>query len=539
MSNFVKINASYIPYLEKQVIEEFANLKFYSVNNEEVLINPIMLAAFRSNVIWALDGNSDYSVYTEFSQAELQALQEFLCTGQCDLSVMSPVLQSMGIDLDTFAKKSSTWIKQEPEEKVLAKDDIVQIKEENVADYYDLPPPPPLHNFEDFGHEIFRPPKKIKVVHKPKIVPKAKVSSENQVFSVKPKSLKIVATESRKEDDPNDLPADFALSKPIDYYKKSPRKPHTKGSTKIGSDDRSPFCFTCDQEFLNDYKLAYHNFKEHEEYLKCPFCHKMVNVNEVEVFKVHIYNHQKESIECVQCGKAFAKPGKLSKHQRFHGPHHDDECSQCPQNFSRHADYKAHVRLDHPCWKHKCGWCKEAFEKMGDLKDHIAVVHRGTKKPKVVKKKYKPSRAQCDLCGKSVINLTQHLMQVHERIDQKLPCPHCDLVARNQAALQKHIEWFHIKDPCPDCGEVLPRGKMKRHKAQYHDAERRWKCDMCPKSFVAHQSLKDHRNIHTGEKPYKCRFCTACFASCGTHAMHQRGHLGFKRTSKRAHYEHS
>ena len=38
--------------------------------------------------------------------------------------------------------------------------------------------------------------------------------------------------------------------------------------------------------------------------------------------------------------------------------------------------------------------------------------------------------------------------------------------------------------------------------------------------------LKDHKDIHTGEKPYLCQFCSACFASKGTHAMHERSHIG-------------
>ena len=41
--------------------------------------------------------------------------------------------------------------------------------------------------------------------------------------------------------------------------------------------------------------------------------------------------------------------------------------------------------------------------------------------------------------------------------------------------------------------------------------------------------FQDHKNTHTGEKPYKCKYCSASFASQGTHAMHQRTHLGHRR----------
>jgi KRAB domain-containing zinc finger protein len=43
------------------------------------------------------------------------------------------------------------------------------------------------------------------------------------------------------------------------------------------------------------------------------------------------------------------------------------------------------------------------------------------------------------------------------------------------------------------------------------------------------ENFLDHKNIHTGEKPYKCKFCSARFASKGTHAGHQRSHLGHRR----------
>ena len=65
------------------------------------------------------------------------------------------------------------------------------------------------------------------------------------------------------------------------------------------------------------------------------------------------------------------------------------------------------------------------------------------------------------------------------------------------------------------------------------DDQKRFKCDVCGKGFVEKERLEDHNNIHTGEKPYKCKFCSSCFASKGTHAMHERGHLGRGRKMKK------
>ena len=127
-------------------------------------------------------------------------------------------------------------------------------------------------------------------------------------------------------------------------------------------------------------------------------------------------------------------------------------------------------------------------------------------------------------------NLTNHMIGVHG--NQKHTCPHCQLVLKTKARLQKHIEWIHEKAPCEQCGEMVGIAKMQRHVASKHTSiyDKRFKCTTCGKSFNENARLKDHINVHTGNKPYKCKFCNACFASSGTHAMHQRSHLGHRRT---------
>ena len=58
---------------------------------------------------------------------------------------------------------------------------------------------------------------------------------------------------------------------------------------------------------------------------------------------------------------------------------------------------------------------------------------------------------------------------------------------------------------------------------------KKFNCEFCGKGFAYKLELHDHRNTHTGEKPYLCKFCGKGFASFGTHRMHEKGHLGFKR----------
>ena len=509
----VKLNASSIPYLERKVIESFASLHFYSIENEIVSINPLMLAALNSNVISTMDDSKEYTVRTEFTVKELQALNEFIYTGSCDLNDASEVFHSLGINLNSFSQKfHEVRIKKEIVE------EVIEIKEELYDNYKE--------NFseqeiEDHGmpDEPTKPPKQRKTSQKVKQSIKKK-----DVNSDKPKKKYIKSIQPKKEE-LKELPVDFQLPKPLETYKRCAKKPYSENES-----GKPLYCTTCQLKFTTDFQLKTHNFRNHEDRYKCTFCHKSYLIKEEHAFKLHVYNHQALADICIQCGKLFPAFGEIDRHLRVSGPYHDDQCAQCPQKFTSHKDYRAHVKFDHPCWKYKCGFCKEVFKKANELKYHVSVIHKGTRKQTNLKDK--SAREFCELCGNSYTNLKSHVTQVHEKVDYQLPCPHCDVKLRDKATLKRHIELYHVKDPCPDCGKVIPRANMRRHKAVWHDAERKFKCDVCGKSFIKSQGLRDHKNIHTGEKPYKCKYCNACFASNGTHAAHQRSHLGIKRASK-------
>ena len=245
-------------------------------------------------------------------------------------------------------------------------------------------------------------------------------------------------------------------------------------------------------------------------------------------------------IECVQCGNFFGRPNKYQEHMQKKGQFHDDQCAQCERKFTTYEEYKTHVEEEHyGKWKFKCGFCQECFDEKKELKHHSFIHPDATgdvplpmplPKPPAKKKKSAPVRKVCPECGLNVYNLTNHMIGVHG--NQKHTCQHCQLVLKTKARLQKHIEWIHEKAPCEQCGEMVGIAKMQRHVASKHTSiyDKRFKCDVCGKSFNENARLKDHKNIHTGEKPYKCKFCNACFASSGTHAMHQRSHLGHRRT---------
>ena len=85
----VKLTSSLIPYLDKETIEEYSNLNFYSDKGELVKMNPVILAALQSTLVKSLlsDDYEDCCVITEYSKNELNEINKFVLTGKCKLTI--------------------------------------------------------------------------------------------------------------------------------------------------------------------------------------------------------------------------------------------------------------------------------------------------------------------------------------------------------------------------------------------------------------------------------------------------------------------
>ena len=248
--------------------------------------------------------------------------------------------------------------------------------------------------------------------------------------------------------------------------------------------------------------------KKHSPPLKkmCPEC----GLNVYNLTNHIIGVHGNEKHECPHCQLVFKTKPRLDKHVKW--VHEKTPCELCGElvgNLSRHM---INVHEDQ---KHQCPHCQAVFKSKDQLQKHNKRVHEKT---------------PCEQCGELVGNLSRHMASIHSQ--EKIPCPHCHLVFRSKDQLKKHIAWTHDKVQCEQCGDMVGKGKMQRHITSKHTSiyDKRFKCEICGKSFDRNAKLKDHKNTHTGEKPYQCKFCSACFASIGTHAMHQRSHLGHRRT---------
>lgn len=84
----------------------------------------------------------------------------------------------------------------------------------------------------------------------------------------------------------------------------------------------------------------------------------------------------------------------------------------------------------------------------------------------------------------------------------------------------------HRCNLCPKAFSYL--SILESHKRS-HTGEKPYKCHFCPKMFAQKATLQVHERTHTGERPYKCRYCVKTFAQYGTKTVHEKSaHLGIR-----------
>ena len=134
-------------------------------------------------------------------------------------------------------------------------------------------------------------------------------------------------------------------------------------------------------------------------------------------------------------------------------------------------------------------WPEDAFESKFDVDTAMLPLP----KPFVKKKKHTaPLKKVCPECGLNVYNLTNHIIGVHG--NEEHSCPHCQLVFKTKARLDKHVKWVHEKTPCELCGELV--GNLSRHMINVHENQK-WPCPQCESVFKSKDQLQKHnKRVH-------------------------------------------
>ena len=549
-----------IHYLSEDCISLFSTLKVLSKEGAVVKMNPLVLAAMNCSLVRNLPTDmEDVCVLTEFSKDELEDIYRFSMFGTCS---QSSLLKDFGINLKKlFLPKPDDeevlQVKCEPadlnEITEIDNDDFSDTKDENFSSNF-LDPSfmdesKRLDRLDELEEQLKLKQIGARVRRHHKLVEDDEDDDTWTPDDWRPSSPIPRPTKQssrKKQNEASGLKpelrakfADYELPKPLDSYIVPPSKV-VKNNKAYSGPSKAHTCHICSTSFTNGKILKQHVIKIHSEHYKCDVCQKGFSLNQKYDLKLHMFKHDQnilgfKKINCVQCGNTFGRPHLYRDHMTAQGPQHNDQCSQCPRKFKTYEEYKSHVDEEHyGKWRYKCGFCGDTFDEKKEQRTHL-LFHTTPNGPSLERlsgkrKRAKPVKKMCPECGLDVYNLSNHLAGVHG--NQEHTCHHCGMVMKTKARLNKHIEWLHETAPCSECGEMIGVAKMKRHMATKHTSiyDRKFKCTICAKSFCENSRLKDHMNTHTGEKPYKCKYCSACFASAGTHAMHQRGHLGHRRS---------
>jgi len=229
---------------------------------------------------------------------------------------------------------------------------------------------------------------------------------------------------------------------------------------------------------------------------------------------------KKDRWKCSLCGQVCAN---LAVHIGRNHADLDFSCSQCDAKVG--SEYllklheKTHLNEAKPC--NICG------KNVKDLKNHMIQKHHGESKakiqcpqcPKVYTKNAEYQRhfnsahlgikANCPICNKELLpnKITSHVRMVHDKVKNHF-CSSCGKGFYDKRDMDLHIQRIHLgtKELCIECGKELSAGQLKNHVKKCHSGDNlKVVCPVCGKKVGY---LDEHmRSVHKKEKNHQCPIC--------------------------------
>uniref|UniRef100_A0A8W7Q133 Uncharacterized protein n=1 Tax=Anopheles coluzzii TaxID=1518534 RepID=A0A8W7Q133_ANOCL len=176
-----------------------------------------------------------------------------------------------------------------------------------------------------------------------------------------------------------------------------------------------------------------------------------------------------------------------------------------------------------------------------------------------VRKKYDRRKVLCHLCGKTVADISVHLVSHKQEANHQ--CPHCPTKMTHPSNLLRHVESVHMKKiikTCALCGEGFKHmsvytghmltkhnigktykcelcsqvfkypGNLREHRKRKHSTGSECVCPICGMMFNDRGVLKRHAAVHSTDTPYHCKHCPKQFKSGEAKKAHELTHSGVK-----------
>lgn len=188
---------------------------------------------------------------------------------------------------------------------------------------------------------------------------------------------------------------------------------------------------------------------------------------------------------CPHCPKTFGSPGKLSQHLYAHTGERPFVCQHCDKAFSSRFKLVRHTLIHSDQRQYRCQVCDRTFHRKDHLKNH-SKIHSP------VKRIFKCDREGCGKEYSSPISYRKHVA-VHAAEDGNLECTICGKICSTKEETVLHLK-IHAGS--------------RTVKTQ---ADRKYRCDQCDRSFFTGKDVRRHLVVHTGKRDFLCQYCPQRF----------------------------
>ncbi|XP_018574205.1 zinc finger protein 585B-like [Anoplophora glabripennis] len=238
------------------------------------------------------------------------------------------------------------------------------------------------------------------------------------------------------------------------------------------------------------------------------------------------------------------------------------KCFHCNVGFKSKVLLKKHISQTHVTRKRMlrkknclCEFCMKTYANQNALKRHLRICKRNsevTQAGKAQNTKMELSKRTnfindnvseldlkvpptCSLCGTTFCNkylLKRHLQNVHAT-EKKFKCDMCDRTFASSVYLNAHKR-YHAGDRshiCSFCGKGFITASDLYHHEKIHANKRAYRCEICPKAFNTSSDLHKHKicvHLDRSEWKYVCSYCQRRFPLKTNLDTHVKTHTGEK-----------